>query len=75
MRELDEVMQFLFDALSSNAARGQNSVVTIRVTPYGKRDKAKQVIHTLTDTDVLEAQQVLEQFDGDFRKVFKNTAV
>ena len=70
MRELDEVMQFLFDALSTNAARGQNSVVTIRVTPYAKKEKAKQVVRTITENDVLDAHEALEQFDGNFRKIF-----
>lgn len=70
MRELDEVMQFLFEALSANAARGQNSVVTIHVTPYGKRDQTRDIVRTLTEDDVLEAHTALEAFDGNFRKVF-----
>lgn len=72
-QELDEVIQFIIDALSANAAKGQGSVVSIRIAPYtkkGKRDKQPQVARAITNDDVLDAHEALERFDGDFKKLF-----
>ena len=71
MQELDEVIQFIIDALSSNAANGQGSVVTIRVTPYAKNNQTSPPQpKVLTSDDVLDAHEVLKTFNGDFRKLF-----
>ncbi len=72
MHELDEVIQFIIDALSANASKGQGSVVTIRIAPYAKGQRAKQgqTRTVITHDDVLNAHAMLESFDGDFKKLF-----
>lgn len=72
VHELDDVIQFIIDALSANAASGQGSVVSIRVTPYTKKGRpvAKEAQRIITPDDILDAHEALEQFDGDFKKLF-----
>lgn len=71
MHELDDVIQFIIDALSANATKGQGSVVTVRVAPYAKsKQGATPTPKVLTSDDVIDAHEILKTFDGDFRKVF-----
>lgn len=70
MQELDEVIQFIIDALSANAAKGQGSVITIRVAPYAKSKQTPPKPEVLTSDDVLDAHEVLKTFNGDFKKIF-----
>lgn len=72
MHELDEVIQFIIDALSANASKGHGSVVTIRVAPYSKKGQTKKTkkARAITHDDVLNAHAILESFDGDFKKLF-----
>lgn len=72
MHELDEVIQFIIDALGNNAARGHGSVVSIRIAPYSKKGstKAQAKERVITSDDVLDAHEALEKFDGDFKKLF-----
>ncbi|MEK7461349.1 MAG: hypothetical protein AAB647_04020 [Patescibacteria group bacterium] len=71
MQELDEVIQFIIDALSANAAKGQGSVVSIRVAPYAKGKQSPPTKpEVLTSDDVLDAHEVLKTFNGDFKKIF-----
>lgn len=71
MQGFDEIVQFIIDALSANAAKGQGSVVTLKVSPYIKDGRGKKE-HTrvITADDVLDAHEILSRFDGDFRKLF-----
>lgn len=71
MHELDDVIQFIIDALSANAAQGRGSVLTIRVAPYvkSKKETASQA-RVITSDDVLDAHERLKTFDGDFKKLF-----
>ncbi len=71
MQGFDDIVQFIIDALSANAAKGQGSVVTLKVSPYIKGSRSKKE-HTkvITADDVLDAHEVLSHFDGDFRKLF-----
>lgn len=73
MHDLDEVFSFIIDALGSNASRGHGSVVTIRIAPYIKKDRAAglEPEKIITPDDVLDAHEALERFDGDFRKLFE----
>lgn len=72
MHELDDVIQFIIDALSTNAAQGHGSVVSIRVAPYAKKGRkgTTDTQRVITPDDVLDAHEALEQFDGDFKKLF-----
>ena len=71
MHELDEVIQFIIDALSANAAKGQGSVLTIRIAPYAKgKETAPSKQAYISSDDVLDAHEILKTFDGDFKKVF-----
>jgi len=74
MPDIEEVIQFIIDALSANAAKGQGSVVTIRVAPYRKPKNAKteQTTKIITNDDVLDAHEALKDFDGDFKKLFSS---
>lgn len=72
MRELDEVIQFIIDAISANAAKGHGSLLTIRVAPYSKKNRPKvTAMQSITADDVLDAHEALKRFDGDFRKLFE----
>lgn len=71
MHELDDIIQFIIDALSANATKGQGSVVMIRISPYAKSKEGEAHQQTyLTNDDVLDAHEILKTFDGDFKKVF-----
>lgn len=71
MQDIDQVFQFIAEALSANAAKGQGSVVSIRVSPYTKAmKKSKAIESSITSDDVLTLHQVLKSFDGDFKKAF-----
>lgn len=71
MQGFDEIVQFIIDALSANAAKGHGSVVTLKIAPYlkGSRGKREQT-KVITADDVLDAHEILQAFDGDFRKLF-----
>lgn len=71
MNGLDEVLQFIFEAVSANAAKKHGSIVTIKIAPYHGRKKIQKT-KAITESDIINMSKVLDRFDGDFRKLFGN---
>lgn len=71
MYNLEELLRFILDSIANNQADGKGSVLTIQIAPYEQKDKKiKNENEKITTNDVLDAHEALENFDGDFKRLW-----